>query len=405
MKRVLNSCVVCSRLEGIPYASVKSPDLPSLRVSEDAPFTNTGIDFAGPLYTFETSTGGDSNKAYVCLFTCASTRAVHLELAQDLSVNTFLRLFRRFASRRGLPSTLITDNAKTFKASSQIIARISRASEVVQFLSNHRITWTFITEWAPWWGGFWERLIRSVKRCLKKSIGRANLSFDELHTVIVEIESILNARPITYLYDDQEGISTALSPSHLVYGRKITTMPNSETFEVISTHQSLTRRAKHHKHLLSQFTMKWRKDYLLSLREHHRQGTSSKGSLSIKLGDVVLVKGDLSNRAFWRLGVVEELLPGRDDNVRAAVVKVADKSGGKRAVLLRRSIKHLYPLEVKARSPLSERARQVALNSPTVPAAELSEEHQSTQGNDGTLSQRPRRQAAIAGEKLRRGQK
>ena len=244
-----------------------------------------------------------------------------------------------------------------------------------------------------------------MKRCLKKSIGRANLSFDELHTVIVEIESILNARPITYLYDDQEGISTALSPSHLVYGRKITTMPNSETFEVISTHQSLTRRAKHHKHLLSQFTMKWRKDYLLSLREHHRQGTSSKGSLSIKLGDVVLVKGDLSNRAFWRLGVVEELLPGRDDNVRAAVVKVADKSGGKRAVLLRRSIKHLYPLEVKAQSPLSERARQVALNPPTVLAAELSEEHQSTQGNDETLSQHPRRQAAIAGEKLRRGQK
>ena len=132
VKRVLNSCVVCSRFEGIPYASVKSPDLPSLRVSEDAPFTNTGIDFAGPLYTFETSTGGDSNKAYVCLFTCASTRAVQLELAQDLSVNTFLRLFIRFASRRGLPSTLITDNAKTFKASSQIIARISRASEVVQ---------------------------------------------------------------------------------------------------------------------------------------------------------------------------------------------------------------------------------------------------------------------------------
>ena len=138
-------------------------------MSEDPPFTHTGIDFAGPLYTFETCTGNcDSNKAYVCLFMCASTKAVHLELARDLSVASFLRMFRRFASRRGLPTTLIKDNAKTFKASSQIIAKIARSSEVVHFFNNHRVTWKFIVERAPWWGGFWERLIRSVKRCLTK---------------------------------------------------------------------------------------------------------------------------------------------------------------------------------------------------------------------------------------------
>ena len=421
VKRVLHSCVVCSRFEGLPYSSVKSPDLPDLRVSEDAPFTNTGIDFAGPLYTFETSSADcESNKAYVCLFTCASTRAVHLELARDLSVSTFLRLFRRFVSRRGLPTTLISDNAKTFKASSQIIAKIARSSEVIHFFNNHRITWKFIVERAPWWGGFWERLIRSVKRCLKRSIGQANLSFDELHTVIVEIEAILNARPITYLYDDQDGISTALSPSHLLYGRKVTSMPNDETFEILSTYQSLTRKAKRHQHLLSQFMNQWRKEYLLNLREHHLLKDKKKGRLPVEVGDVVVVKSDVSNRAFWRLGMIEELIPGSDGNVRAAVVKVGDKSGGKRTVLLRRSIKHLYPLEEKAKPPLSMREEPAALKSANDKInSDLSDSppELSTKSNTDNLPEqediesvaddemsgrRPRRQAAIAGEELRR---
>ena len=105
-----------------------APDLPSFRVSEDPPFTHTGIDFTGPMYVQDASAHGSStSKAYVCLFTCCSTRAVHLELCNDLSVSSFLLLFRRFASRRGLPVTLIFDNAKTFKAASRDIVVISRS--------------------------------------------------------------------------------------------------------------------------------------------------------------------------------------------------------------------------------------------------------------------------------------
>ena len=97
-----------------------------------------------------------------------------------------------------------------------------------------------------WWGRFWERLVRSIKRPLKKVIGRTSLSFDELRTLIVEIEGLLNARPITYVYDDTEAISYPLAPSHLVYGRRITTSPNTQHYEVVSTHKSLTRRLRHH---------------------------------------------------------------------------------------------------------------------------------------------------------------
>ena len=84
--------------------------------------------------------------------------------------------------------------------------RISRSREVKQYLANRQVDWQFIMERAPWLGGFWERLVRSVKRCLKKSVGRSLLTFEELCTLVVEIEATMNNRPLTYIYDDEEGL-------------------------------------------------------------------------------------------------------------------------------------------------------------------------------------------------------
>ena len=119
--------------------------------------------------------------------------------------------------------------------------------EVQQHLPNNGVSWKFIVEKAPWHGGFWERLIRSVKRCLKKSVGRATLSFEELRTIVIDIESTLNNRPIKYLYDNEEGISYPLTPSCILYGRRTTTTTNDRQFEIVSTNESMTRRAQHHK--------------------------------------------------------------------------------------------------------------------------------------------------------------
>ena len=147
-------------------------------------------------------------------------------MSTDLSVASFLLLFRRFTSRRGLPVTLFSDNAKTFKAASKDIVKIARSAEVTKFLNSCRVSWKFIVEKAPWWGGFWERLIRSIKRSLKKSIGRGTLNYHELNTILIEVEAIINLRPLTYVLDDQGGISDILTPSHLINGRRISTMPN-----------------------------------------------------------------------------------------------------------------------------------------------------------------------------------
>ena len=223
----------------------------------------------GPKSKYKSDSNGDTredctSKAYVCLFTCASTRAVHLELTRGLTVCQFLQSFRRFVARRGLPATLISDNAKTYKAASKEIVKIVRAQEVQQYLAENRVTWKFIVEKAPWWGGFWERLIQSVTKSIRKTLGRATLNFDELNTILIEIEGVINARPLTYVYDDEDPLSSVLTPSHLIYGRRLTTLPNSAHFEIVSTFQTLTRRHKHLRNLLQRVTKQWRQEYLLN---------------------------------------------------------------------------------------------------------------------------------------------
>ena len=91
-------------------------------------------------------------KTYVCLYTCASTRAIHLELTPDLTVPSLLRSFRRFVSRFGLPATLIPDNAKTFTSASLEVRNIIRSVKEQRHLTDRGVDWQFIIERAPWWG-------------------------------------------------------------------------------------------------------------------------------------------------------------------------------------------------------------------------------------------------------------
>ena len=102
-----------------------------------------------------------------------------------------------------------------------------------------------------------------VKRCLRKTLGRSTLNFDQLATLLIEIECVINSRPLTYVHDDSDGTGYTLSPSHLIYGRRITMNPNDSYFEIISTNKSLTHRSRVQKHLLTQFSRQWHREYLL----------------------------------------------------------------------------------------------------------------------------------------------
>ena len=126
------------------------------------------------------SQGRELFKAHICLFTCATSRAIHLELVPNLEGPTFIRAMRRFIGRRGFPKLLVSDNAKTF------------TSKVLKsFLLKHKIEKDFILATAPWWGGFYERLVRSVKVPLRKTLGKARMTYEEMETALIEVECVV----------------------------------------------------------------------------------------------------------------------------------------------------------------------------------------------------------------------
>ena len=175
------------------------PPLPKCRVSESVPFTYTGIDYFGPIFSKNKS---ESQKAWICLFTCLVTRAVHLELLHNMSAEQFLLGFRRFILRHGKPKEIISDNAMQFKLASDTLENLWRQivthSDVCTYVANEKIKWKFITEFAPWMGGVYERMVGLVKRALRKTIGKARLTSEQLLTVVKEAEAVVHSRPIVY---------------------------------------------------------------------------------------------------------------------------------------------------------------------------------------------------------------
>ena len=164
--------------------------------------------------------------------------------------------------------------------------------EVQAHLAGSGIKWLFNVEKAPWWGGLFERLIKSTKRCLRKLIGRAKLDYDELSTLLAEIEMVINSRPLTYV--SSEDIQEPLTPSHFLTGRRIMSVPDSlcspdpDDFSA-SKVEDLTRRIRHLNKLLEDFWKRWRDEYLFELRECHRYNVGDQHAVPVQENDIVLV--------------------------------------------------------------------------------------------------------------------
>ncbi|GFX57644.1 integrase catalytic domain-containing protein [Trichonephila clavipes] len=303
VKNILKKCLICKRFSSTSGVQVTAP-LPALRVEQSAPFSVVGIDFGGPLYT------KDENKHYIVLFTCAVTRALHLELLNNLTTETFLLALRRFISRRGLCSKILTDNAKTLKKSElelKNLWKIISDPTVKAFYASHKIYWQFIMERAPWWGGFYERLIRTVKLALRKTVGRATLFRDELETLLIEIEGVLNSRPLTYIFSEFNE-PEPLTPSHMILGRRVNSLPPARlNFDSnLSNRKVLIKRFNYRERLLNMFWTKWSKEYICMLKSAHC--VKPTGEIKeFKIDDVVLINDEKFPRHFWKLGKVVEM--------------------------------------------------------------------------------------------------
>ncbi|XP_070577615.1 uncharacterized protein [Ptychodera flava] len=250
----------------------------------------------------------------------------------------------RFCARRSIPRYMISDNATTYECAADELKTLFNSPAVKSYLANRRIDWKFIPKRAPWFGGFYERLIGITKIALKKVLGRSYVTFDELQTVVTEIEAIINDRPLTYT-SSEFGDPQPLTPSHLLHGRQLTGLPydtpdieqlEDPTYGV--TKSALQKRSDLLAKLLSHFWQRWSREYLTSLRERDSLNTT-KGTTEnvINVGDIVLVEDNRVPRMKWNLAVVENLNYGNDNLVRSAEIKT--KFGR-----TNRPIKKLYPI-------------------------------------------------------------
>ncbi|XP_054711322.1 uncharacterized protein LOC129220912 [Uloborus diversus] len=298
IKKIIKKCLICQKYLAKPADQLTAP-LPKDRIQESPPFSICGIDFAGPVYVKNYK---DMQKSYIVLFTCAVTRAVHLELVSNMSTQAFLLVFRRF-------------------------------------LTKERTQWKYIIERAAWWGGFYERLVKSVKECLRKVIGKALLTFEEMTTLLTEVETVLNSRPLSYTYNEIDE-PEALTPLHFLnYAKNDHSYPVHFSDLIAKTSpDQLRRRKEYQTKLLKNIWLKWKTQYLLDLRTVHRLDCSKEGK-SLKIGDVVLLEGSNKNKFLWPLGIITELFKGRDGLVRACTVKTKDGQ-------YRRPIQLVYPLEM-----------------------------------------------------------
>ena len=354
VKSVVKSCLICSMY--MPKRlTAPLPPLPEDRVTENTPFSIVGVDFTGPVYISETRTTlkhtkkrpvklvktKTTSKAYISLTTCAVTRSVHLELVPDLTTDAFIRSFRRFVSRRGLPSVIYSDNAKTYKCAEKNIIQcyeILNSPPFKAYLAESSIEWKYICPLSPWWGGFWERLMKTIKIPMKKILGKSFLSSDEFTTVLTEVEAMVNSRPIVPVNDDPDSLDY-LTPANFLIGRSTINLPvrpltHTEVNPNV-TRRQLNLMLQYQDRKLTKIWKMWKEEYL----RHLGTGVGVKEKLPISEGDLVMVASGQQPRCTWKVGRVEELLPGRDDRIRSAIIRSAGKS-------ITRPIKLISKLEV-----------------------------------------------------------
>ena len=239
---------------------------------------------------------------------------------------------------------------RRLKAASKYLQAVFKDDVVRNHLAEKGCEWSFHVELAPWWGGAFERMVQSTKRCLRKMVGKASLNHDELVTAVAEIESIINSRPLSYILagDTEE----PLTLSHLLLGRRVLNLPDhlsqlydptDEDFDLNSTR--LTRRMKHFNNTLNHFWQRWRSEYLSELRESHRHLLEkSQGKPRILVGEVVIIREEGLPRGLWKLGHIKSLIVGEDGETRGATVTVAGMDHC--LTSLNRPLRLLYPLEV-----------------------------------------------------------
>ncbi|XP_049879678.1 uncharacterized protein LOC126376395 [Pectinophora gossypiella] len=311
-KKCYRTCVKCVR-----YARQNNNQLmgqlPEARLKPSRPFKTAGVDFTGHInIRFSPGRGAKSYKGYICIFICMVSKAIHLEAVSDLTSQGFIAAFRRFVSRRGYCETLFSDNGTNFVGACKELQHMFDRSmsqipdEISHLLANEKTTWKFIPPHAPNFGGLWEAGVRSAKTHLKRVIGDSTLTFEELSTVLTQIEACLNSRPLSYLSNNPED-PLPLTPGHFLVGEPLIVIPD-EDYEK----KNITglQRWKLTQKMVNDFWRKWSNEYLVTLNQRYKWNTTKSEP---QIDDIVFIQDHNLPPAKWLLGRIVDKHPGKDD--------------------------------------------------------------------------------------------
>ena len=322
IRSITRSCVTCRHRSAKPKPQLMG-QLPSERITPDTVFSQVGVDYAGPVYLKQGSIRKPNTvKAYICVFVSLSVKAVHLEPVSDLTTESFLACLRRFVARRGKPTLMWSDHGTNFVGANRILKELleflhsQKTNEVISdFCSSQGITWQFIPERAPHFGGLWEAAVKSLKTHMSRVVGNAKLNFEELTTVLSQIEACLNSRPLgTMPHNDDDGIEV-LTPGHFIIGRPMQAL----TDHALSYKpMPVLRRWYLCEALVRHFWNRWSSEYVTSLRKYSKWKRPSK---NLRKGDVVALREDGMVPTQWPIARIVETHQGKDGLVRVVTLK------------------------------------------------------------------------------------
>ncbi|UYV65348.1 hypothetical protein LAZ67_3004018 [Cordylochernes scorpioides] len=350
VKRCIRECVTCCRYNRVTQGQLIS-DLPKERLTPGKPFSISGVDYAGPVnLRLSKGRGRKTEKGYICLFVCFVTRAVHLELVTDASTPTFMSAFKRFVARRGHCTRLYSDQGTNFVGAARQLRSCfylaqNQLKELAAVLANDGTEWKFNPPGAPHFGGLWEAGVKALKYHMRRIFGNNSLTYEELLTVLVQIESCLNSRPLYPMSDDpnDQGV---LTPAHFLLTEPSSCVPEDDLLLVknhLLTRWQLVQRVLQH------LWKRWSKDYLNNLQQRNKWRTISP---NVDINTLVLIKEERIPPAKWLMGRVVETHPGKDGLVR--VVSVRTSVGVLRRPLVKLVLLPVAPPELDVTHQLGE---------------------------------------------------
>lgn len=332
VKKIIHKCTTCFRLKAENSKQLMG-SLPADRVTQARPFQRVGVDFAGPVEVKQSRVRrAVVSKGYICIFVCFTTKAVHIELTSDLTTASFLACFKRFVSRRGLPTDVYSDNASTFKGARNQLADLYKLHsspqhqrEVTNHAALHGVNFHFIPSYSPVFGGLWEAAVKSTKYHLKRIIGKCLLTYEELSTVLTQIEGILNSRPLLPLSSNCDDFAY-LTPGHFLTGTALVTYPEHDLTETPISRLRLWNVVNN---MTQSFWKVWHKQYLNILQSRPKWRDELP---NVQVGDLVLLREDNCPPMSWPMARITKIFPGKDNMVRAFEVMTSNRKTHLRSV-------------------------------------------------------------------------